>query len=79
MDNVQKETHVVSVLGQRLATDARLREQKDDRYLPHQIRRPRLTAREEKSSNTSGNREEGSSDKEERHPCRFKKCEHPVM
>ena len=46
LDNVRKETHVVSVMIQRLATDARIIEQKDGCPLPHQIRRPRLTERE---------------------------------
>ena len=46
MDNVRKEIHAVSAMSQRLATDARLIKQKDDRRLPQQIRRPRLTERE---------------------------------
>ena len=45
MDNVRKETHVVSAMIRHLETDARLREQKDNRTLPHHIRRPRLTER----------------------------------
>ena len=46
---------------------------KDDRPLPHQIRRPRLTARE-KSSKTSGNTDESSSDKRSQIPCRYTIC-----
>ena len=46
------------------------RDEKDDRLLPHQIRRPRLT----KSSRTSGNWEESSSDKRSKIPCRYKNC-----
>ena len=46
LDSVRKETHVVSVMIHRLATGlARVREQKDKRPLPHQIRRHRLTER----------------------------------
>ena len=44
MDNVRKETHIVSAMIQRLET-VELRHEKDDRLLPHQIRRPRLTER----------------------------------
>ena len=47
MDNVQKETHVVSVMTNlHKETCAMVRGKKDDRPLPHQVRRPRLTARE---------------------------------
>ena len=35
MDSVLKETHVVSVLIQHLATDARIRDEQDNRPLPH--------------------------------------------
>ena len=45
MDNVRKETHVVSVMTDYpLETVAVVRDEKDDCPLPHQIRRPRLTA-----------------------------------
>ena len=44
MDNVQKEAHVVSVMtDQYKETCTVVRDAKDDRLLPHQIRRPRLT------------------------------------
>ena len=44
VDNVQKETHEVSVLtDQYMETCTVVRDEKDDRFLPHQIRRPRLT------------------------------------
>ena len=46
MDNVRKETHVVSVMNQPLETVAGFTDEKDNLPLPHQIRRPRLTARE---------------------------------
>ena len=47
MDNVQKETHVVSVLTNQCTEICTvLRDEKDDRLLPHQIRRPRLTKEE---------------------------------
>ena len=46
----KKETHAVSVMTQRpLATAAVIRDQEDDRLLPHPIRRPRLTKVEKKS------------------------------
>ena len=48
MDNVRKETHVVSVMNKPRETVAEVRDEKDSRPLPHQIRRPRLTARERK-------------------------------
>ena len=47
MDNVQKETHVVSVMTDlHKETCAVVTDEKDDRLLPHQIRRPRLTKEE---------------------------------
>ena len=46
MDNVRKETHVVSVMNKPRETVAEVGDEKDNRPLPHQIRRPRLTARE---------------------------------
>ena len=43
-DNVQKETHVVSVMTDLYKeTCTVVRDEKDDRLLPHQIRRARLT------------------------------------
>ena len=42
MDNVRTETHVVSVMTDKhKETCAVVREEKDDRPLPQQIRRPR--------------------------------------
>ena len=73
-DNVPQETHVVSVmtLYLLLATGAVVRDEKDDRLLPHPIRRQsRLTARD-KSSKESGNKEESSSDKKERNSMPIK-------
>ena len=48
MDNVQKETRVVSVmtLYSLLETVALVRDEKDDRLLPHPMRRQRLMARD---------------------------------
>ena len=48
MDNVPKETHVVSVMTSKpLETVAKVRDEKDDRLLLHQIRRQnRLTPRD---------------------------------
>ena len=44
MDNVLKETHVVSVMiNWYKETCTVVRDEKDDRLLPHQIRRSRLT------------------------------------
>ena len=44
MDNVQKETHVVPVMTNLYKeTCTVVRDEKDDRVLPHQIQRPRLT------------------------------------
>ena len=46
MDNVPQEIHVVLVMTQRpLAAVAKVRDQKDDRLVPHQIRRQRLTVK----------------------------------
>ena len=48
MDNVPKETHVVSVMTHKtLGTEEKVRDEKDDRLLLHPIRRQkRLTARD---------------------------------
>ena len=47
LENVWKETHVVSFMNQPLETVSQV--MRDNRPLPHQIRRPRLTAREKKT------------------------------
>ena len=46
MDNVRKKTHVASVMNQPPETVAGCTDEKDNRPLPHKIRRPRLTAKE---------------------------------
>ena len=52
MDNVRKETHVVSVMTTlHKETCAVVTGKKDDLLLLHQIRRPRLTAREKNLQN----------------------------
>ena len=46
MDNEPKETHVVSDMTKwPLATVALVRDEEDDRLLPHPIRRQRLTVK----------------------------------
>ena len=45
MDNVPKETHVVSPMILHLGTDARIRKEKDNRPLLHLIQRQRLTGK----------------------------------
>ena len=62
MDNVAKETHVVSVMTQLpLETVARVRDEKDDRLLPHPIRRQnRLTARDKNPQRNQAIKEESS-------------------
>ena len=47
-----------------------VRDEKDDRLLPRQNRMSRLT-KGVKSSKTSGNRKESSSDKRSKNPCRY--------
>ena len=51
MDNVPKETHVVSVMTpSAVETEDKVRDEKDDRLLPHPIRRQnRLTGRDKNS------------------------------
>ena len=49
MDNVRKETHVVSVMtDQHKETCAVVRDDKDDRLLPHQIRKAKADEWREK-------------------------------
>ena len=44
MDNVRKEAHVVSVMTNKFKENSTVvRDEKNDRVLSHQIRRPRLT------------------------------------
>ena len=64
INNVRKETHAASVMTNLLMeTCAKVRDEKDDRLLPHPIRRQRLTARDKNPSKESGNKEGSSSDK----------------
>ena len=59
MVNVQKETHVVSVMTQwPLETVTLARDEKDHRLLLHPIRKLRLTARD-KTPKESGNKQRG--------------------
>ena len=71
MDNVRKETHVVSVMNGPLETVAVVRDKKDDRPLPHQIRRPRLTAREKNPQKNQ------ATEMKERIPRRYRNCDDP--
>ena len=69
-DNVEKEAHVVSVMTDKhKETCAVVRDEKDGRLLPHQIRRPRLT-KGEKNHRKHQATEEGSSDKRSEISCR---------
>ena len=78
MASVHKETHVVSAMTNNYKeTCTVVRDEKDDRLLPHQIRRPRLTKGGEKSFKKSGNREESSSDKRSEIPCRYNSWQKP--
>ena len=71
MDNVQKETHAVKT-DQYKETCSVVRDEKDDRFFPHQISKAKTDEGRETSSKTSGNREESSSDKRSEIPCRYK-------
>ena len=66
-----------SVQSWALETVAFARDEKDDRLLPHPIRRQRLTTRDKKPSKESGNKEESSSVKRSEIPCRFRICKNP--
>ena len=83
MDNVQKETHVVSAMTQwPLETVALARDEKDGRPSPAPNSMAKTDEGGDKSSKTSGNREESSSDKRSEIPCRyffFKKKKKNVM
>ena len=60
-----------------LETEYEVRDEEDERLLPHPIRRQnRLTARDKNPSSGSGNKQESSVDESEI-PCRFKFCKHP--
>ena len=75
----ERNSHQESKKGIREETGtlcAVVRDEEDDRPPPHQIRRPRLTARE-KILEKSGNRDESSSDRKSEIPCRHKNCKNP--
>ena len=75
MDNVQKETHVVSVMTHKCKeTCTVVGDEKDDRLLPHQIRRPRLTKGRKILKNIRQQRGKLFR-QEERNPCRDKNCQ----
>ena len=77
LDNVRKETHTVSVMIQRLETDA-IRDEKDNRPLLQHKRRHRLS--EKNPSKSSGRRGESPSGTREKIPCRYvlrDKCTSP--
>ena len=61
MDGVVKETHVVSVMNQHLATSARIVGQKGQSSSPHSVRRPRLT--EKYTQKVQATEEQSPSDK----------------
>ena len=74
MDNIQKDTHGVSVMTDLYkGTCTVVEDDKDDRLLPHQIRRTRLTKGGGKSSKHQAT-EESSSDESSEILCRYKNC-----
>ena len=71
----KKETHVVSVMtDQYKETCTVVRDEKDDRPLPHQIRRPRLTAREKNPQKHQATEIKSTQTKGIEIPCRYKNC-----
>ena len=73
MDNAQRETHVVSVMTDVYKeTCTVVRDEEDDRLLPHQIRRPRLTEEREKILENIRQQRGKPSDKRSEIPCRYK-------
>ena len=71
MDNVPKETHVVSVMTHMLLeTVAKFRDEKDDRLLLHPNSKAKQTHGEK------GDKEE-SSDKRSQIVCRYRNCKNP--
>ena len=74
MDNVQKETHAVSVMTQwPPAAEAKARDKKDDRLLPDQIRRQRTDEGESKIlKNAKQQRGKLFRQKKCEIPCRYK-------
>ena len=72
--SVRKETHVVSGMIPNLETEARLREKKNNRPLPHQKQRHRLTERHPQKVEAA----EGKAETGGRIPCRYRgKCTNP--
>ena len=69
MDSVRKETRVVSVVNKPRETVAEVRDEKDNRPLPHHIRRARLKAREKNPQKNQAT-EMKALQKKEQKPCR---------
>ena len=73
MDNVQKETHVVSVMTDQYKESCTVvRERKGRSSSPAPNLKAKTDEWREKSSKTSRNKEESSSDKRSENPCRYK-------
>ena len=72
MDNVPKEAHVVSPMILHLGTDARIREEKDNRPLLHLIQRQRLTG---KNPSTDQAADVSPWTARRRFSCRNKNCQ----
>ena len=76
MDNVRKETHVVSVTNKLRETVAEVGDEKDNR-LPAPNSKAKTDGEGEKPSNESGNRDESSLDSRSKIPCRNRNCNNP--
>ena len=79
MENVPKESDVVSVMTQYLVeTVAQARDAEDDRLLPHVIRRQdRLTARDKNPQRIQVTKRKALQTKGSEISCRFKFCQNP--
>ena len=77
MDNVRKETHVVSVMNLQLETVVGFTDEKDNRPLPNQIRRARLTAREKNHQIIQATEMKALQTKRGKIPRRYRNCDNP--
>ena len=73
MDSVPEETHAISVMNQRLATNARLKYESRNSPL-----RSLIEGKDRRRKN-EGNRGTSSSDRGSRIPCRFINCKNHIM
>ena len=73
MDNVRKETHVVSVMNKPRETVAEVRDEKDKSSSPAPNSKAKTDGEGEKTQKNQAPEMKSSSDKRSKIPCRYRK------